>query len=49
MGRDPELFPDPNSFKPERWSRSSEESADRNPFAWLPFGYGPRMCVGMSD
>ena len=37
----PELYPDPNHFRPERWA-----SAPATPYALLPFGSGPRMCLG---
>jgi len=43
-GRLPENFPEPDKFKPERWSRGSGNPP--NPFASLPFGFGRRMCVG---
>lgn len=40
-------FEDPHSFKPERWLREKgKHDGTFNPFAVLPFGFGPRMCVG---
>lgn len=44
MGRLPDLFPEPDRYFPERWSR--ENKATINAFSSLPFGFGPRMCVG---
>lgn len=45
--RDPEIFPDPNTFMPERWLRGDpEEKKSLHNFAWLPFGFGSRMCLG---
>ncbi|XP_071101675.1 cytochrome P450 3A8-like [Haliotis cracherodii] len=41
MQRDPQLFKDPESFKPERHDEKS------NPLSFLAFGYGPRICIGM--
>ena len=35
------IFPNPEVFDPERWARDKP-----NPFALLPFGFGPRMCYG---
>jgi cytochrome P450 len=38
------LWSDPDRFDPERFSR--EQSAARPRFAYLPFGGGPRICIG---
>ena len=39
-----ENFPEPEMFKPERWSRKNRDTP--NVFGSLPFGFGVRMCVG---
>ncbi|KAH8234977.1 hypothetical protein KR032_007006, partial [Drosophila birchii] len=51
--KDESLYPRPDEFLPERWLRrkdaaedSSEALISKNPFVYLPFGFGPRMCVG---
>jgi cytochrome P450 len=42
--RDPKYFDDPEAFKPERWTDEFKQELPRA--AYLPFGYGPRMCIG---
>ncbi|MEO1336525.1 MAG: cytochrome P450, partial [Myxococcota bacterium] len=42
--RHPELWPDPERFDPDRFLPHAVETRDR--LAWMPFGAGPRVCVG---
>ncbi|KAL6239864.1 hypothetical protein BDW75DRAFT_226906 [Aspergillus navahoensis] len=40
---DPETFPEPFKFLPERWLGKYNPSMNRN---WVPFTRGSRMCIG---
>ncbi|XP_018336205.1 cytochrome P450 9e2 [Agrilus planipennis] len=42
--RDPKYYPDPEKFDPERFS--DERKHEIKPFTFLPFGTGPRNCIG---
>ncbi|KAH7115315.1 cytochrome P450 [Dendryphion nanum] len=47
---DPVLFPDPDSFMPERWiagPQNSEDAVRERKRYLVPFSKGARMCVGM--
>jgi cytochrome P450 family 135 len=39
----PDLYDNPEEFRPERWIDGSPES-----YAWIPFGGGVRRCIGAS-
>ncbi|CAH1399265.1 unnamed protein product [Nezara viridula] len=45
LHNDPEYYPEPEKFDPERFSESNKESMTK--YTFLPFGEGPRTCVGM--
>ncbi|OCT52351.1 hypothetical protein CLCR_08447 [Cladophialophora carrionii] len=46
LHRNPEVFPEPEVWKPERWLKSSPEHlAEMRRWFWA-FGSGGRMCIG---
>lgn len=52
--REDKHFSDADKFIPERWLREDNPAKskcpaatkNKHPFAYMPFGFGPRMCVG---
>lgn len=42
--RDPKHYPDPERFDPERFN--DENRKNIKPYTYLPFGVGPRACIG---
>ncbi len=45
--RMPDLWPDADQFQPDRWLPPEQGGQTVAPFAYFPFGGGPRMCIGM--
>ena len=45
LHRNPRVWSDPGEFRPERFDPAV--SPERDPYAYLPFGGGPRTCIGM--
>ena len=42
---DPEVYPNPDTFDPERWISGNAEQMSKN---WLVFGTGPHYCLGQT-
>ncbi|KAJ3645291.1 hypothetical protein Zmor_022957 [Zophobas morio] len=44
LHRDPQYYPEPERFDPERFNDGNK--ANIKPYTYLPFGHGPRNCIG---
>jgi len=44
LHHDPKYYPEPDRFDPERFNE--EERQKRHHYVYLPFGEGPRICIG---
>ncbi|WP_067710751.1 cytochrome P450 [Nocardia yamanashiensis] len=40
--RNPDIYPNPDTFDPERWNPQTAQA----PCTFIPFGEGPRVCIG---
>ena len=43
---DPNVFEDPETFKPERFLQSNGSYVSSRPNGFIPFGMGRRVCLG---
>jgi len=39
-------YPQADKFIPERWIKEDPQHYKAHPFLTMPFGFGPRMCIG---
>jgi cytochrome P450 len=43
----PAVWPEPEVFEPDRFDVPAGQFAGGHRYAWMPFGAGPRACIGM--
>jgi cytochrome P450 len=44
LQRDPRWWQEPEAFRPERWAQGHPQATPK--YAYIPFGGGPRLCIG---
>lgn len=46
LARDPQHFDQPLEYRPERFAGDAADASAGTPEAYMPFGEGPRTCIG---
>ena len=44
---DPTVYPNPDTYRPERWLTPDPEEQRKMNKAFVPFSAGPRKCTGL--
>jgi cytochrome P450 len=48
MHRNPDVFPNPTVFEPERWINTDPEASKAMKMCLIPFSRGSRGCIGQN-